>query len=316
MIPRLLKPVVNPIKWLLRQSVKFRINSLPLSLAQADRWVHRLRSWPALFHGLAVEREIALPHDIKMTCGIIDVIERHLRTKGVWDPGVLRCIERELKPGDTFLDIGANIGFFTLNAARLVGARGRVISIEPSQRAAAKLLANVLANHVTNVLVLTIGAADVSKLEMLNIAREDNAGASAMRPILGAIGCERIAVARMDDVLETLDIVPTVIKIDIEGAEFAALIGLTRTLSAHHPAIIVEMREGFSAETGIFKEDIVAFLVGLGYSPNSIDYNTGETCPVELTNLQALEGDALFAVPIPIGLQRQAGASTSLQHTL
>ena len=303
MIPRVLKPLVTPIKWLMRQGVKFRINRLQLSLAQADRWERRFRKYP-LFHGLSTEREITLPHDIKMNCGIVDVIERHLRTKGVWDPGVLHCIEMLLKPGDTFLDIGANIGFFTLNASRIVGISGRVVSIEPSQRAAVKLLANVLANHASNVLVLTIGAADVSKLEFLNIARPDNAGASAIRPIQGAIGKESIAVARMDDVLEALDIIPTVIKIDIEGSEFVALQGLRRTLSAHHPVLIVELRGLFFQDMGSSKKDLVDFLVELGYFPHSIDYHTGQTFPADVANPQALEGDAMFCVPVPPALER------------
>lgn len=298
MIPRVLKPLVAPIKWLIRQCARLRVTHLPISLAQAERWERTFRKY-SLFQEISTEREITLPHGIKMTCGIVDVIERHLRTTGVWEPGVLHCIKTLVKPGDTFLDIGANIGFFTLNASRLVGPSGRVVSIEPSQRTAAKLLTNVLANHAANVLVLTIGAGDESKLEFLNIARRDNAGASSIRPIQGATGKESIAIARMDDVLEALDIIPDIIKVDIEGAEFLALKGLRRTLAAHHPVLIVELRELFLQEMGISRESIVEFLSELGYSPHSIDFYTGETCPVAAENSRALEGDAMFSVSVP-----------------
>lgn len=254
-----------------------------------------MRQLPGVFGDLVAERDIDLPHDIRVKCGIVDVIERHLMTTRTWEPGVLHCIRTALRPGDTFLDIGANLGFFTLNASRIAGPSGRVVSIEPSQRTAVKLLTNVLRNRAGNVLVLTIGASDSPGLVNLNLVRSDNPGASTIRPITGHIGQETIAVARMDDVLESLSIVPTVIKIDIEGAEFLCLKGLRRTLASAHPLMIIELKELFLRQAGTSIHEVLQFLAELGYSASAIDYETGATRPASVDDLIALSGDVLFS---------------------
>lgn len=61
-----------------------------------------------------------------------DLIQRYLYLFGVWEPHMTRWLQRRLKPGDVFVDVGANIGYYSILASRLVGARGKVVAIEAS----------------------------------------------------------------------------------------------------------------------------------------------------------------------------------------
>src|SRR5438270_3347355 len=77
---------------------------------------------------------------------IADVIQRYIYFFGRWEPHVEAVISQCLSPGDTFIDIGANIGYFSLFATTLVGETGKVVAIEPSARIFERLSENVRLN--------------------------------------------------------------------------------------------------------------------------------------------------------------------------
>jgi len=91
-----------------------------------------------------------------------DLIQRYIYLFGVWEANLSSWIRSALKPGDVFVDVGANIGFFSLLASQIVGSEGRVVSIEPSPTIFAQLTANVALNRVGNIRLVNCAASDQS----------------------------------------------------------------------------------------------------------------------------------------------------------
>jgi FkbM family methyltransferase len=123
---------------------------------------HALRAgqesvWSTLMsHRWWAEREVgARPwFGARMSVNAQEIVGRYIANFGIWEPSLTAWLMSHLQPGDTFVDVGANIGYVTLLASRVVGAAGCVISIEPSPANSAMLRRNVAANHAENVRVV------------------------------------------------------------------------------------------------------------------------------------------------------------------
>jgi hypothetical protein len=126
----------------------------------------RLPASAALVRALAV---INLPRAF-----LDERIERQLLTTGIWAPPVNGVLDAYLAPGGTFVDVGANIGYFTLVGSLLVGDRGTVIAVEPSTRDLRKLTHHLTLNPCANVTVLSVGAGEADGLQELSWATETN----------------------------------------------------------------------------------------------------------------------------------------------
>ena len=87
-----------------------------------------------------------------------DLIQQWVYYFGVWEPVLTRWIRRTLRRGDTFVDVGANIGYFALLASKSVGPAGRVVAIEASPTICASLQRNVASNGARNVRVVNAAA--------------------------------------------------------------------------------------------------------------------------------------------------------------
>lgn len=156
---------------------------------------------------------------------------------GLHEVAVQRAMSGLVKPGMTFWDVGANIGFFTILASRLVTDAGRVDAFEPMPENRERLHAALEANGCRNVTVHDC-AVSAAAGETILYSHES----SAMWSLLPTgDGNEGIAVH-----CETLDAVagsvpaPDVIKIDVEGAELDALRGARGLLSKTRPTLLVE----------------------------------------------------------------------------
>src|SRR5205814_1997897 len=146
------------------------------------------------------------------------------------------------KPGSTVLDVGANIGFHTLEAWRAVGNTGRVISIEASPAHADAVRRNLETNDFPTgeIINVAVGARDGEV--SLGLPEGGNEGMFGINA--GPEKAFSVPLRRIDDLLDArgvdrLDL----IKIDIEGSELEALRGATRTLSSHQPAILIELND-------------------------------------------------------------------------
>src|SRR6185312_15602233 len=90
----------------------------------------------------------------RLMCDLTDMVPQRVFYTGVWEPDISRLIASCLQPGDTFIDIGANIGYFSLMAAKLVGPAGQVYAIEPWPPTLKILRHNIQLNGFRNIQVI------------------------------------------------------------------------------------------------------------------------------------------------------------------
>ena len=162
--------------------------------------------------------------------------------EGTGEPEVQRALEQRLRPGMNFYDIGANIGFFTLLGARLVGEKGRVTSFEADPEIAARLREHISRNHFSRVTVEE--KAVWSKQTVVKFSRSDpnvspDRGLGHIASASEAATIEVQAVS-LDEYTSTFP-APDFLKCDVEGAEVEVFGGARRLLSEKRPGILCEM---------------------------------------------------------------------------
>jgi FkbM family methyltransferase len=170
-----------------------------------------------------------------------------------YEPYVTREVCRILKYGSVFLDIGANIGYFSLLAASIVGDKGKVISIEPNPDNCELLKLSIKENGFNNITVHRNAAAEAKQTFLLEIGGSngvvkpplsqhiDNnvARPSDQDVAMRGHGYFMVQAVVVDEILNDIDRVD-VIKMDIEGAEARALQGMLATIQRHRPVIFTE----------------------------------------------------------------------------
>ncbi len=216
---------------------------------------------------------IATTHDaFKMRCDLYDFIPRFIFLFGHWEPNVGAVIRDALRPGDVFVDIGANIGYVSLVGASRVGASGAVVAIEAVPATFDRLMDNLRLNAATNVRAVQRAVSDQVGTLTLRQVSATNTGQATIHGT-GLVLAEA-AAAPLDEIL-TADELRRVrlIEIDIEGGEVPVLRRLLDTLPLY-PAdmqIIVEMAALDSDEAAaIFARFLAlgfeAFAVGNDYT--------------------------------------------------
>ena len=175
-----------------------------------------------------------------------------------------------LRPGDTFVDIGANLGLFSLVAAHLVGPRGRVHAFEPSAKTFGRLRANVDLNRFGNVTLHDIALSDsAGRREMVMAIDGMDAWNSLAQPYMGGnYTTETITTETWDAFAEAnrLGTGVTLMKIDVEGWEAPVLAGARRMLSKPDaPVLQVEFTDDAAKAAGHSCESVYRMLEEFGY---------------------------------------------------
>ncbi len=293
----LLRPFKEITKYLLRCAAHCRLHFLPLSESSAEWWVRTIRRWPAIFDDEQIRRRTRLDLGIAMDLGLVDHIERELRLKDEWDRPVKTALMEVLKPGDAFLDLGANIGYFTLLASKLVGPTGTVIAVEPSIRALRKLTHHLWLNQCDNVLLLSCAAGDDWRRVSLGLANESNIGGSALlTPGESNRRIEPALLAPLDELLQSTELKLRLIKLDLEGFELSALRGCRRLIERFRPLIMCEVTEKLLQKYGHSANELILFFQELGYElhPPS-GHGAIESFDVRQLSDPARQFDVLFA---------------------
>ena len=158
---------------------------------------------------------------------------------GTSEPDEQEALARFLRSGDTFFDIGANIGFFSTLAAHLVGPTGRVYAFEPFPSSAAAAQRNALLNgfdhlHVVNAAV----SRSAGRRWLRTMTSPDQSKLVQERP---DAGIEVNTVGIDEFIAEQGTPVPDVVMIDVEGEEIDVLRGMQRTIAEHTPVIMCEV---------------------------------------------------------------------------
>ncbi|NLX13664.1 MAG: FkbM family methyltransferase [Phycisphaerales bacterium] len=186
-----------------------------------------------------------------------------------------RLIRRLLSEGDTYIDVGANIGMMTLAAARVVGSTGRVLSFEPNPQARQHLDAHVRINGLTQVRVVDKGLSCERGQLTLRLP-VNSSGRGTMRNLSGDTAGEfQVDVALLDDYLAQI---PTdcrvLLKVDTEGFDFNVLRGARGLLLRNNVFAVAEVNDAWLKEMGQSAEAMFNYMEELGY-----DAYFADMCP-------------------------------------
>jgi FkbM family methyltransferase len=195
----------------------------------------------------------------------LDHAHAGLIVRGTLEPPVQEALRRLLAEGDVFYDIGANVGFFTLVGARLVGPAGRVVAFEPVPWCASAVGRNIELNGFDHAQIRAeaVGAVDGSaRLLVVGEASWSHLESTGRHAdVRDEID---VAVASIDSLVAAGTIPPPdVMKIDTEGAELQAIEGARATIAEHRPAIVCELHDT--------NEAFVALMDELGYVTTNLD---------------------------------------------
>jgi FkbM family methyltransferase len=229
-----------------------------------------------------------------------DVIGYSIAVDGYYDVPLVRVIQELLKPGMTFVDVGAHVGQYSLLASGLVGGEGNVHSFEPEPETFALLQHNVLINGLRNVHLARCALAKSSRDAELYVARPDNIGQTSLRQPNNFSGVQvKVQCRTLDEYAEEHDMDRIdLIKIDVEGAELDVLLGARGVLSRNpKPHIIIEFWEEFLQAYGSSCAQVAEFLQGSGYSLFWIG-ETGLTPYLPLKNPELFNVLAVPRAPI------------------
>lgn len=170
------------------------------------------------------------------------LIGREIFLTKQYEPHVTRMLRSLLRSGDTFVDIGANLGYFTLLAARLVGDRGAVIAFEPNPENCRLLRRSLAQNGIRNVHLHEKAVAEsAQRLSFSTSSLHSNARILRPEELHGhEEWYDQVEAIALDDILGDLVAEIALIKIDIEGAEPRAWQGMQALLQRHRPIILTE----------------------------------------------------------------------------
>jgi FkbM family methyltransferase len=179
------------------------------------------------------------------------------------EPQQSAAMAKALGSGQVFFDIGANVGYYSILASRLVGTRGTVIAFEPVIRNLSYLYRHIILNSANNVVVLTAACADSVSISTFSagesyaeghLAGDDDSagrGVGATRSIVPTV--------TVDAVVRQFGVSPDVMKIDVEGAEYLVLKGAYATLLEAKPCIFL------SVHSDALRSTCLEHLRSLGY---------------------------------------------------
>lgn len=198
-----------------------------------------------------------------------DLIQRCLYLFGEWEPHMTAWLRRRLKPGDVFVDVGANIGYYSVLASRLVGAGGGVVAIEASPDFHDRLLDQVRTNACGNVRAVNTAVSDRDQLLTFVLASSRNMGANSIVPYDGpAESTFEIGAHPLSEILTREEVTRArVIKIDVEGAEGSVVRGLAPVLDRLRPdaELTIEVTPQRMAELGDSADELLATLARHGF---------------------------------------------------
>jgi FkbM family methyltransferase len=211
-----------------------------------------------------------LPNGCTITCNLQDHVQRHIYFFGVYEPIESYIFTSLLKDGMTVIDAGANIGQYSILASTIVGGQGRVHSFEPVPSTFEQLQRNISNNELTNCNLNQCALYSENGTITLSLSEEmlQNIGAYSA----GANNSSTAVIVStlcLDDYIREQNISKVdFIKMDIEGSEASALLGMKLTLERDRPILLIEINRSALVLMNSSPEILWSFLVeDLSYRP-------------------------------------------------
>lgn len=191
-------------------------------------------------------------------------IDQRIIETGIYEKDSTEVVRKIIKTGDFVLDIGANIGYYTILFSRLVGDSGVVFCFEPTKLYRDVLLRNIESNNITNCKILEFGLSNKEKECQIYIT--DSTATLHLPGENVPYDNEKIILRRLDDISSSLGLSKiNFIKVDIDGDEPAFLEGAWKTIQAFKPTILLEVSHRHYLESGITAWDFYSLLNNKGF---------------------------------------------------
>jgi FkbM family methyltransferase len=209
-------------------------------------------------------RIVVTKHGFRIDVDLSEWLGQHVYATGNWEDYTALVIRALVREGDTVIDVGANLGFFTLLAAKCVGEKGRVFAFEPVPLVREQLPHNVKLNGFGNVAVHDEAVSDTDGQAIIHVGPREHTGISSLRPLSRSTAGVEVRTYRLDS-LTAVGPALRLVKIDVEGAEYKVLCGMQTLLPRQQPDIVLELTDAFLAELGSSAEQVYDLLTKHGY---------------------------------------------------
>lgn len=266
--------------------------------ARAPNHPSKLRVLRYICQLLRIDGILASTQHGLMRLNATDFVKARLLIDGVFEPRTTALIESLLNEGDCFVDVGANIGSFSLSAARKVGPTGKVLAIEPFPENCADLLENRRLNALQDVIeVASMAVNDVDAFLQFSVPDATNRGMSReVHDLEIKSDIYRVKGVLLRELIQNAGL-PHVdaMKMDVEGSELRVLRGLFGSSEAFPPPshIIFEfLPDDF--DYGATPDVLLQFLADHGYRLATVEgsnYERGDVIPEN--NLWASHSSAI-----------------------
>lgn len=192
-------------------------------------------------------------------------IDKQIVSRGEFEPASTRAIEHFVKRGDVVIDVGANIGYYTVLISKLVGSSGKVIAFEPTRHFADVLRRNIQANRLSNVEVVNFGLSNKTQDLLIDIG-PSSATLHSPEGFDAIISHENISLTTLNEFLKQrppgkIDF----IKMDIDGHEPLFFEGAWETLEKYSPIVIFEVSHLHYLEAGFSAWEFYDLVRSKGY---------------------------------------------------
>jgi FkbM family methyltransferase len=198
-----------------------------------------------------------------------DFVTRTLMLEGKWEEATTRAILGPLSEGSVFIDMGAHVGYYSLLASRRVGQSGRVVTIEANPVTATRLRRNLELSRVSNVTVYELACADEEREFTFFAANAINPGQSSLSGDNAGHARTGVTVSgsSLDRIVAPLRLGRVdVVKMDVEGAELKALVGMRQVLQTYRPKLVMELKDELLRGMGASIGQVEEFLTQQGYA--------------------------------------------------
>lgn len=202
-------------------------------------------------------------HGFKLRCHA----NSHSASRGLYFSGMPdyweMCFIRDyLRPGDCFVDVGANVGLYSLLARSIVGEAGQVHAFEPAPETANRLQEIIELNKLDNMTLHRLALSERSESVTFNLTSED-CTAHISPNFKSDFYAVNVDAVRLDEYMPDENI--TMMKLDVEGHEPFAIRGATNLLTAGNPAVMQVEMAGYSKEFGVTTTQAISELEEIGY---------------------------------------------------
>jgi FkbM family methyltransferase len=214
-----------------------------------------------------------------------DLGPRMILESGEYETASFNMLREHLSSGATFIDIGANVGIYSLRLAPVVGPAGHVIAVEPNPESVQRLQTNIAASDAGVVKIAPVACSDSESSLDLFVAPNSNTGETSLSKANasqeGAVEhTYKVRARPLDDIIRESGVARAdAIKIDVEGAEYLVLKGSQQTLDRFHPMVLVELVESQLRAMGTSSAQVREFFHAHHYREGRRDGTNFEFVP-------------------------------------